>query len=189
VLTFFAQDSGTRNLVYGNAGISKATQAREAIAFCDHWKQVTGADPEMLGMYQKVTTRDILGELGERDVKFITLRMRSAALMKRISSLTSKDYKTVTLDRPGPHNRPKVHEDAAVTLTSYPAPSASSSSPAWAATSPPSSSPTTSTSGPAPSSPDRLPRDRRAGYATGVVPPVPPGSVALEPVALESAPA
>ncbi len=38
VLTFFAQDSGTHNLVYGNADISKATQAREVIAFCDHWK-------------------------------------------------------------------------------------------------------------------------------------------------------
>ena len=39
VLTFFAQDTGTHNLVYANADISKATQNREAIAFCDHWKQ------------------------------------------------------------------------------------------------------------------------------------------------------
>ncbi len=42
VLTFFAQDSGTHNLVYGNADISKATQAREVIAFCDHWKAARG---------------------------------------------------------------------------------------------------------------------------------------------------
>src|SRR6266581_6129882 len=42
VLTFFAQDSGTRNLVYANAGLSKATQAREAIAFCEHWKDISG---------------------------------------------------------------------------------------------------------------------------------------------------
>ena len=41
VLTFFAQDTGTHNLVYANADISKATQAREAIAFCDHWKAVS----------------------------------------------------------------------------------------------------------------------------------------------------
>ena len=34
VLTFFAQDTGTHNLVYANADLSKATQAREAIAFC-----------------------------------------------------------------------------------------------------------------------------------------------------------
>ena len=42
MLTFFAQDSGTHNLVYANADISKATQAREAIAFCDHWRPPAG---------------------------------------------------------------------------------------------------------------------------------------------------
>ena len=57
VLTFFAQDTGTHNLVYANADLSKATQAREVIAFCDHWKAVSGADPKMLIMDQKVTTQ------------------------------------------------------------------------------------------------------------------------------------
>jgi hypothetical protein len=120
VLTFFAQDTGTHNLVYANADLSKATQAREAIAFCDHWKQVTGHDPAMLIMDQKVTTQQILGELDARGVKFCTLRMRSAALMTYINQLTPADYKTITLDRPGPHRRPKVHETAGVKLTSYP---------------------------------------------------------------------
>jgi len=54
VLTFFAQDSGTHNLVYANADLTKATQHREAIAFCDHWKQASGSDPRMLIMDQKV---------------------------------------------------------------------------------------------------------------------------------------
>jgi transposase-like protein len=120
VLTFFAQDSGTHNLVYASADLSKATQAREMIAFCDHWKQATGADPKMLVMDQKVTTQAILGELDARGIKFHTLRMRSPALARHIASLAAKHYKTITLDRPGPHNKPKVHEDAAVTLTSYP---------------------------------------------------------------------
>jgi hypothetical protein len=120
VLTFFAQDTGTHNLVYANADLSKATQNREPIAFCDHWKAVSGADPKMLIMDQKVTTQAVLGELDARGVKFATLRMRSASLMKRINGLAGKDYKIVTLDRPGPCNRPKVHEDPAVTLTSYP---------------------------------------------------------------------
>src|SRR6266702_1341710 len=120
VLTFFAQDSGTHNLVYGNADISKATQAREVIAFCDHWKNVSGKDPAMLVMDQKVTTQPVLGELNERGIKFLTLRMRSPALLRHINSLAPADYKTITLDRPGPHNKPKVHEDPAVTLTAYP---------------------------------------------------------------------
>jgi hypothetical protein len=120
VLTFFAQDSGTHNLVYANAGISKATQNREVIAFCDHWKNVSGSDPKMLIMDQKVTTQAVLGELDERGVKFATLRMRSPALVRHINALTGKDFKTITLDRPGRHNKPKVAESAAIKLTSYP---------------------------------------------------------------------
>jgi len=79
-----------------------------------------GSDPKMLVMDQKVTNQAVLGELGTRGVKFLTLRMRSPALISHINSLSGKDYKTVALDRPGPHNRPKVHEDKAVRLTSYP---------------------------------------------------------------------
>ena len=120
VLTFFAQDSGTHNLVYASADISKATQAREVIAFCDHWKAVSGKDPKMLIMDQKVTSQAVLGELDARGIKFLTLRMRSPALVRHINALTPAGFKTITLDRPGPHNKPKAHEDKAVKLTSYP---------------------------------------------------------------------
>ena len=120
VLTFFAQDTGTHNLVYASADLTKATQHREVITFCDHWKAASGADPKMLIMDQKVTTQAILGELDGRGVKFATLRMRSPSLVKRINALAPGDYKTVTLNRPGPHNRPRVREDPAVKLTSYP---------------------------------------------------------------------
>jgi hypothetical protein len=121
VLTFFAQDSGTHNLVYANADLAKATQAREAIAFCDHWKSVTGADPAMLVMDQKVTTQQILGELDARGVRFLTLRMRSASLTRQINALPASAYTTVTLDRStGKHTKPKVHESTGVKLTHYP---------------------------------------------------------------------
>jgi predicted DNA-binding protein (UPF0251 family) len=123
VLTFFAQDSGTHNLVYATADTSKATQAREALAFCDHWKQVSGRDPAMLVMDQKVTTQEVLGELDARGVKFLTLRMRSPALTRHIATLTTGDFKTVTLERAshfGQPAHPRVHEDRAATLTSYP---------------------------------------------------------------------
>jgi hypothetical protein len=120
VLTFFAQDTGTHNLVYANADVSKATQNREVIAFCDHWKAVSGHDPHMLVMDQKVTTQPVLGELDARGVKFLTLRMRSASLTRQIAALPLAEYKTITLDRPGPYNRPKVHESLGVKLTGYP---------------------------------------------------------------------
>ena len=77
------------------------------IAFCDHWKQVSGADPKMLIMDQKVTTQEVLGELNERGVKFATLRMRSPALMRHITSLAPADYTTITLDGPARTTSPR----------------------------------------------------------------------------------
>ena len=121
VLTFFAQDSGTHNLVYANADVSKATQNREVIAFADHWKATSGHEPAMLVMDQKVTTHAVLGELDARGIKFLTLRMRSPSPTSYIDTLTPADFKTITLDRAGTHSKPKVHEQAAVKLTGYPA--------------------------------------------------------------------
>ena len=119
VLTFFAQDSGTHNLVYARADLTKAGQAREVIAFCDHWKNTCGTDPAMLIMDQKVTTQPVLAELDARGIKFLTLRMRSPALLTQINALTEREFKTITLNRPGTFNRPKVH-DSRARLTGYP---------------------------------------------------------------------
>jgi len=120
VLTFFAQDSGTHNLVYANADLTKATQNREVIAFADHWKHLSGHDPHMLVMDQKVTTHAVLGELDERGIKFLTLRMRSPSLTRQIAALPPDAYTTITLDRTGRHTRPRVAESTGVKLTKYP---------------------------------------------------------------------
>ncbi len=119
VLTFFAQDAGTHNLVYANADISKAAQAREVIAFCDHWRQLSGADPATLVLDQRVTTQDVLGELDARGIRFITLRMRSVALVRHIDGLDPKAWKTVSLDRDGNYRKPQVVDEEA-TLSAYP---------------------------------------------------------------------
>jgi hypothetical protein len=62
----------------------------------------------------------VLGELDDRGVKFLTLRMRSPGLMRHIDAPTANDYTTITLNRPGRYNKPKVHEDNGVRLTGYP---------------------------------------------------------------------
>ena len=120
VLTFFAQDSGTHNLVYANADISKATQAREVIAFCDTWKAASGKDPAMLVMDQKVTTQEVLGELDTRGVKFLTLRMRSPALIRHINALKQASFN----DHAGPAQPAQPAQGARGQgrrgLTSYP---------------------------------------------------------------------
>jgi transposase len=119
VLTFFAQDAVTHNLVYANADLSKAAQAREVLAFCDHWRDLAGSDPAFLVFDQKLTTQAVLGELDVRGVCFMTLRMRSPALMRRIESVDEKAWKTVRLDRDGAYRKPSV-VDEVVRLSGYP---------------------------------------------------------------------
>ena len=74
---------------------------------------------KILIMDQKVTTQPVLAELDARGIKFLTLRMRSPALLAQINALTEREFKTVTLNRPGTFNRPKVH-DSRARLTGYP---------------------------------------------------------------------
>ncbi len=82
---------------------------------------MTGHNPHMLIMDHKVTTHHVLGELDARSVKFITLRMRSESLMSYIERFARSDYKTIRLERSGPHhNRPRVNESVGVKLTRYP---------------------------------------------------------------------
>src|SRR6266436_5619012 len=101
VLTFFAQDAASESVVYANADLLKANQARAVIGFCDHWKAVSGADPSLVVFDSKLTTQDVLGELDARGVHFITLRMRSPALVGALEALPTEAWKPVSLNRPG----------------------------------------------------------------------------------------
>ena len=119
VLSFFAQDGASHTLVYANADLTKATQAREVLVFAQHWKTLTGRWPARLVMDQKVTTQEVLAELDTRGINFITLRMRSTSLLRHIESLPTSAWSTVRLDRDGAYNRPKVVDEIA-TLSNYP---------------------------------------------------------------------
>src|SRR5204863_7853569 len=103
------------------ADISKATQAREVIAFCDHWRSLTGTDPGLLVFDQKLTTQAVLAELDERGVPFMTLRMRSPALIRHIDQLSPQAWKTVRLDRDGTYRKPQVINET-LRLSDYPKP-------------------------------------------------------------------
>jgi transposase len=121
VLTFFAQDGDTHNLVYANATCAKATQAGEALAFARHWRHVSGSYPELLVFDSKVTTGAGLAALDAEGITFLTLRARNAKLTKTLEALPDTAWATISLDRRGPYNRPQVHEDT-VTVRGCPVP-------------------------------------------------------------------
>jgi transposase len=111
VLTFFAQDGQTHNLVYANADLHKTTQAGEVMAFARHWQAATGTLPELLVFDAKVTTGAGLAELDRAGIRFLTLRARSPKLLAALDTLPASAWTRVTLDRTGPYRHPHVHEN------------------------------------------------------------------------------
>ncbi len=120
VLTFFAEDQATHTLVYANADLTKARQAGEVIAFCDHWQGVCGRDPALLVFDSRLTTQAQLSQLNNRGVRFLTLRARTPSLIAAIQALPATAWRSVHLDRSGRHSRPQVAETLDATLSGYP---------------------------------------------------------------------
>jgi len=111
VLTFFAQDHATSDMVYSNADITKAEQAAEIIAFADYWQQATGSDPGLLVFDSQLTTYTILGELSARGITWLTLRQRGKTELNRLGALPAREWTTCTVTRSGRYRRPRMHED------------------------------------------------------------------------------
>ena len=111
VLTFFAQDHATADMVYSNADITKAEQAKEIIAFADYWQQATGSDPGLLVFDSQLTTYKILGERSGRGITWLTLRQRGKTELARLDALPAREWKPAVIARSGRYRRPRLHED------------------------------------------------------------------------------
>ena len=121
VLTFFANDHASNEMVYANADITKTEQAREIIAFAGYWRAATGADPGLLVFDSQLTTYKILDELTARNIAWLTLRQRGKAELARLAALPASAWKHHTIDRAGRYRHPHLHEDQ-VTLKGVTAP-------------------------------------------------------------------
>src|SRR6266704_1136317 len=87
VLTFFAQDHASAEMVYANADITKAEQAAEIIAFADYWQQAAGSEPGILVFDSQLTTYQNLGQLTGRGIAWLTLRQRGKNELTRLAAL------------------------------------------------------------------------------------------------------
>jgi transposase len=110
VLTFFAQDHASQEMVYSNTELTKAEQAREVIAFADYWQQVSGNDPGLLVFDSKLTTYKVLDELTARGIRWLTLRERGQKLIRDLEALPDSEWKKVRIDRRGRYREPEIHD-------------------------------------------------------------------------------
>jgi len=111
VLAFFAQDHASTEMVYANADVTKREAAREILAFADHWKASTGAEPGLLVFDSKLTTYTVLDELSARGIEWLTLRQRGKRVLDELAALPTSAWKSVRIDRAGRYRHPQLHED------------------------------------------------------------------------------
>jgi hypothetical protein len=111
VLTFFAQDHASTEMVYANADLTKAEQANEVLAFAEYWSRVSGRDPGLLCFDSQLTTYAVLEELCARSITFLTLRQRGKKVLEHLAALPASAWTTHTIRRSGRYRRPQIFEE------------------------------------------------------------------------------
>jgi hypothetical protein len=119
ILVFLARDAGQRVLRYANAGVTKSEQADEILQFVRFWKKHTGELPAELVFDSQLTTHQKLSELNREGICFITLRRRSAKMLRHIYSQPESAWRRISLPAlTRIYRNPKVLEER-VTLSGY----------------------------------------------------------------------
>ena len=128
VLTFFAQDASTHNLIYANADISKATQAQRGDRVLRPLAlRSPAAIPALLVFDQKLTTQAVLAELDERGCHIHdTTNAQHPRCYATSTQIDPKAWKTVRLDRDGNYRKPQVVDETVAPLRLPPHRSANS---------------------------------------------------------------
>ena len=111
ILTFLAQDADGHAFCYANADLRKGEEAEEIFRFISFWEKTHGERPRHLVFDSQLTTYANLARLEMMDITFMTLRRRSAALLKEVMLLPRSAWRTIELDVPARKFRtPRVFE-------------------------------------------------------------------------------
>lgn len=98
VLAFLARDADTSVFCYANADVRKDRQDDEILRFVEFWKKRTKRFPEELVFDCRLTTYANLNRLNAMGVQFITLRRRSAKMLREIYQTPLSAWKRIVLD-------------------------------------------------------------------------------------------
>lgn len=119
VQTFFAQEHDSRVLCYANAEVTRSTQAGEVMRFVEFWHEVTGQDPRWLYLDSKVTPYAELSRLNERGIRFVTIRKRGIAVLRRLHERPATDWQGAYIDIPKRRHKRVHYLDDRIQLKGY----------------------------------------------------------------------
>jgi hypothetical protein len=100
VLTFFALEQKSRCLCYSNANLTRNDQHGELMRFVEFWHEVTGSDPKWLYFDSKVVDYPELSRVNQRQIHFVTIRRRGAAILRRLEQQPASAWKAAVIDIP-----------------------------------------------------------------------------------------
>jgi transposase len=118
-LTLFAQDSGSKLILYTAADIRRSEASDQVIEFLSFWRTIRrGASPHFI-FDSKFTNYPRLADLDAAGIKFITLRRRGKNLMADLPHRGPWQRITIPHEkRKYPH--PEVHESTVALSRDYP---------------------------------------------------------------------
>jgi len=98
--TVFAQDSKSNVILYTRADILRREESEEIKRFVTYWKKQNNNLEETLVFDCHFTKYQVLDELNEDNIHFITLRKRSKKLTRATEQILKEEWKKVTLPIP-----------------------------------------------------------------------------------------
>lgn len=111
VLAFLAQDATGHSFCYSNANLRKGEEADEIFRFIEFWKKAHGSTPKHLVFDSRLTTYPNLARLDKMEITFMTLRRRTASILKEVASVPKSAWRTVKLDiLTRKYRTPRVYE-------------------------------------------------------------------------------
>jgi len=122
VLAFLAQDAQSRVFCYVNADLRQEQYNDEILRFVAYWKKRTGHLPAELIFDSRLTTYANLNKLNRRHIDFITLRRRSAKLLKDIATRPASAWRRIELEGVSRQYRTPRILDQRITLPDYTGP-------------------------------------------------------------------
>lgn len=122
LLAFLAQDAEQRVFCYANGEVRKTDQADEILRFVEFWKARTGRLPQQLVFDSKLTTHANLNRLNKMGIEFITLRRRSAQMLRAIDQVPDSAWRRIRLNNIARAYRTPKIADTPITLADYEGP-------------------------------------------------------------------
>jgi hypothetical protein len=122
LLAFLAQDAKSRVFCYVNADLRQEQYNDEILRFVAYWKKRTGRLPEELIFDSRLTTYANLNKLNQHKMRFITLRRRSAKLLRDIAQQPPSAWRRIELEGVSRQYRTPRILDQRITLPDYEGP-------------------------------------------------------------------